>query len=79
VTLLQVLAIAVNLQHGRVIGGPVEQRASETFGAEHLGPIRSRLEVLRDQEVGPNRQASVPRSGTGFRHNRPVRAWRRQA
>jgi hypothetical protein len=36
VTLLQVLAIAINLQHGRVIGKPVEQRASETFGAEHL-------------------------------------------
>jgi hypothetical protein len=33
---------------------PVEQSASDAFGAEHLGPFgkRQKLEVLRDQEVG---------------------------
>ena len=46
------------------MGEPVEQSASEAFGAEHLGPFgkRQRLEVLRGQEVVQPGEASSPRS-----------------
>jgi hypothetical protein len=46
-----------------VTGEPVEQSASEAFGAEHLGPFakRLRLEVLRSLEVVPQVRLSSPR------------------
>ncbi len=35
----ETVAFAVHLQDGDVVGQPVEERASEAFGSEGLGPF----------------------------------------